>query len=499
MFRQIWRGLALTLFVLLGIAGSARAQAPDASKVQDWKSKTKALRARWEPLLVETRIPGLAVAIVAGDEVILLEAFGKRDVQKNLPADTDTLFYIASSTKSFVAMAITLLAEEGKLDLDAPVKKYLPRFQLADVKATETITLRDLLSHRAGLNHGAISFAEAYSGQIDEEKFYRLLATATPRNAFAYSNLHFTLLGRVIQAVTGKHWRDFVGERILKPAGMKRTVCSGRALWGDGNAATFTDPRDWNRPILAHKTNRTMHAAGGMAASAADLATWLRLNMNAGKLSSKQVIPAAVVKKMQERQIENKSNFGPFERTGYGLGWYTSTYKGRANIHHFGGYEGARAHVSFMPEAGLGVAVVMNTQGAMPEIIAADIYDQLLGLGAPDMIEMARQRLAQDQARAQQRPQLTGPNPAEPGGLTLAVRYAGEYQNPDWGTVSVRVDNGRMTMKIGDLDTQLFSTGENKMKIRHTDISDAEFTVANGRATALIVKIENTPVEFRRK
>ena len=498
MFRQIWRGLAPAVLMLVAIAGNAHAQGVDATKVQEWKSKAKSLRARWEPLLAETRTPGLAVAVVAGDEVILLEAFGKRDVQKNLPADTNTLFYIASSTKSFVAMAITLLAEEGKLNLDAPVKKYLPRFQLADAKATEAITLRDLLSHRPGLNHPAISFAEAYSGQIDEEKFYRLLATATPRNTFSYSNLHFTLLGRVIQAVTGKHWREFVEQRILKPAGMKRTVCSGRALWSDSNAATFTDPRNWNQPILAHKTDRTMHAAGGMAASAADLATWLRLNMNGGKVGGKQVIPATVVKKMQEQQIENRSNFGPFERTGYGLGWYTSVYKGRANIHHFGGYEGARAHVSFMPEAGLGVVVVMNTQGAMPEIIAADIYDKLLGLGAPDMVEMARQRFAQDEARAQQRPQLTGPNPAD-GGLTLAVRYAGEYAHPDWGTVTVRVDNGRMTMKIGDLDTELFSTGENKLKVRHTGTSDAEFTVSGGQATALIMQIDNSPVEFRRK
>ena len=167
------------------------------------RAKLADLIPTWEKTLQDLGVPGLAISVVRGDEVLLARGFGQRDVENDLPADADTLYYIASSTKSFVALAAQILAEEGRIDLDAPVARYLTRFRLATEEATAAVTVRDLLSHSQGLSRAAITQAEAYTGLFDDDFYYRLLAEVEPSGAFDYTNLHFTLLGRLIEAVSG--------------------------------------------------------------------------------------------------------------------------------------------------------------------------------------------------------------------------------------------------------------------------------------------------------
>ena len=157
------------------------------------------------------------MAVVRGDEVVLLLGLGTRDADKKLPVTVDSPFYIASSTKSFTAMAVAILADEGKIDLDAPVKRYLPRFTLANEAVAEKMTVRDLLAHRLGIDSGPISTNEAYTGLITEDRYYRLLKRVTPKSEFRYSNLNFTLAGRVIEAASGQSWKQFIAQRILRP------------------------------------------------------------------------------------------------------------------------------------------------------------------------------------------------------------------------------------------------------------------------------------------
>ncbi len=152
------------------------------------------LRERWLEAMKDLDVPGMAVVIVRGDEVIYTETFGERDPEKHVPVTPDTIFYIASCTKSFMAMAVMTLVEEGKLDLDAPVKKYLPKFEVADATLTETLTVRDLLSHAKGLDSQPIVTLDAFTGEITEERFYRWLKEAKATGSFDYTNLHYTLL-----------------------------------------------------------------------------------------------------------------------------------------------------------------------------------------------------------------------------------------------------------------------------------------------------------------
>src|SRR5262245_34013978 len=150
------------------------------------------LESRWRDAMQALDVPDFAIVVVQGDDVILLDAFGNSDPEKSRAATPDTMYYIASCTKVYLATALQLLAEEGKLGLNDPVKKHLPRFTLADPAQVGTITLRDLLCHRPGLNDGQIVFADAYSGQITEDFYYKRLAFVKPAGEVRYSNLHFT-------------------------------------------------------------------------------------------------------------------------------------------------------------------------------------------------------------------------------------------------------------------------------------------------------------------
>ena len=196
---KILRTCLVALIVTPVLAGPGPAADSVAASADPDGAKLAELIPVWEEALADLRVPGLAIAVVRGNEVLLARAFGQRDVESDRPANADTMYYIASSTKSFVALAVQILAEEGRVDLDAPVARYLPRFRLASEEATAAITVRDLLSHRQGLRHNAITQAEAYTGLFDEDLYYRLLAEVEPGGAFDYTNLHFTLLGRLIQ------------------------------------------------------------------------------------------------------------------------------------------------------------------------------------------------------------------------------------------------------------------------------------------------------------
>jgi CubicO group peptidase (beta-lactamase class C family) len=156
----------------------------------------RGLRERWTEAMRALRVPGLAVVVVRGDEVTHLDALGVRDPAGPKPVTPDTYFYIASCTKPYVAAAAVRLAEAGKLDLDAPVQRYLPRFQLADADAAQKLTVRDLLTHRPGLNTFPVVFLDAFTGEITEDRYYHFLKLARPGGQVAYSNIHFTLAGR---------------------------------------------------------------------------------------------------------------------------------------------------------------------------------------------------------------------------------------------------------------------------------------------------------------
>ncbi len=422
---------------------------------------------RWEGLVDQLGVPGFTVAIVKDGELYTLDAFGTRNVAGD-PATPDTMYYIASTTKTYTGLAICQLAERGKLDLDAPVRTYLPQFDLSDKDLASRITIRDLLCHRYGLSSGPIVTRDAYTGQITDEDFFRLLPSAEIAGEVSYSNLHFTILGRVIKAVSGKSWKDYLRAEVCMPAGMDRTTAYASKMYSDANHAEPMIEFDgvWQRAPQV-KTDRVMHAAGGMGTTARDAADWIRIFLNGGVASNgTRIVSEATVNEMltmQETFAETNGSIRAMD--GFGLAWQGGTYRSLTPyFQHGGGYIGTAALICFLPEKDFGVVVLSNAAGsghAVTTIVSIDVLDRIME------VEEARDLLPPyAQQAGRMRAQLKGfdasrLNPASGDALSLpAPKYVGTYSHPDWGTVEFKLEKGKLIGHHGDLVMHL-AAGDN--------------------------------------
>lgn len=307
-------------------------------------------------------VPGLAVAVVQDSAVVYLRGFGYRDVEAKLPVTPQTTFYIASSTKSFTGLLAALLAYEGKLDLDAPMSLYLPEARLPAPLSPDAVTVRELLTHTFGFENEPIVTRTAYTGQYTPELLVRLLEHSTPNEfgkAFSYSNLGYVLTSLIIDRLENRSWKDILSQKVLQPLGMKHTTSYVSKATEWPLAVPYFRRVERERLPFAKKDN-TMHAAGGLLSTAEDLANWLLVNINNGRLEGRQVFPAAVMHRVHRQQTSLDQQFYRFHRFGYGVGWYLADYEGDTLYHHFGSFSGFRAHISFMPASRIGVAVLMN-------------------------------------------------------------------------------------------------------------------------------------------
>jgi CubicO group peptidase (beta-lactamase class C family) len=410
--------------------------------------------------------PGLAIAVVRGDQIIFLQGFGYRDVKAKLPVTPQTQFYIASTTKSFTATAAKLLADEGKIDLDAPLKKYFPDLALKAPLSTEQISVRDLLTHRSGINNEAINFRTAYTGQYDANVVLDLLSNYSKPIGpeFRYSNIGYIVASYVMEKATGETWQQVVERKVLKPLGLKNTNSLASKAKASGDFALPYLAENGRFTELPYKEDNTMHAAGGMASSAEDLAKWVIVNMNGGKLEGKQIIPATSLEEILSPQINQKRKFYKFERYAYSLGWNIGTYNNDKFIHCFGEFPGFRPHVSFMPEHNIGVVVLANESEEsflLPDLIACDIYDYLiykkpLRTDANPKIEEYLASLTKQREEKAKRARGRGETKGKEANPTLALKaYTGVYENPEWGKIVIAQDADALSFKFGNVSSSL--------------------------------------------
>ena len=420
---------------------------------------------------------------------------------------SDSIFYIASCTKTFVAAAIVLLISEGKIELDAPVKRYLPRFKLANHGDTESITVRDLLAHAKGIDSGPIVWLDAYTGEITEDRYYRWLRGVTPTGTHAYTNVHYTLLGRVVEAVTSQSWKDYLDERIFIPTGMTRSTCYASKMYGQDDAG-IPSVRDGDGYTAAtvRKTDQTMHAAGGMGASVKDLARWIRLNLNGGMIDDVRILPEKWMAEMHKMQHEGSQSLPRWThrtRDGHGFAWNIGTYRGNLILEHGGGYVGTAASISFMPEKNIGVAVVANADGATGHFVMMDIYDRLLGITDKELLPRFKGYIEQRLVRTERAAKFRKPNPVEGDGLSLAPSaYVGDFANEDWGTIHVRLVRDRLVGKQGSLTLDFSTTGRDEFQMSYGtgDPDKGRFELQEGRVvTAIVMQLEGSAYRFERE
>lgn len=405
--------------------------------------------------------PGLALAVVDEGGLVHAAGFGVADVATGAAVTPDTRFYVASATKSFTALSLAAMARRGEVDLDAPLADWAPPSGVPGEIAAR-ITLTDLLSHRSGVDNDPIAFRLAYSGDWTPEVLWRLTAETSPRDTpygqFVYANAGYNLATVLSEGRWGRDWRELVEAEVLTPLGMTATtarVDEARASGAVLAAGHFGRMPGQPERSPLQKTDATMQSAGGLISTARDMALWLEAQINDGRIGGRQVFPAGLVASTHASRVAQDTTFGPYVRTGYGLGWQVGRYGDDVLIHHFGNFSGSRAHVSFMPERRLGVAVMVNEDafaGDLADVVANYAYDWFARLPDIDAVYDAKLDaliLERDRRRAG----IAGAVEARakrPRTLSLAnAAYVGDYVNPAYGTLMIREAGDRLSVAIG--------------------------------------------------
>ncbi|MFC1893369.1 serine hydrolase domain-containing protein [Chloroflexota bacterium] len=324
-------------------------------------------------------VPGMAIAVVKDDEVVLTHGFGVTNVDTETPVTPDTIFAIGSSTKAFTSTLVGMLVDEGKMDWDDPVIKYLPYFQMdinSDNESDEP-TLRDVLSHRTGFTRMGLLFA---SGQIPIEEVLIDATKAQPyvpfREKFYYSNVMYISAGVAAGKVDGTDWDTMVTERIFEPLDMNITTTSVSQAEGDSRLASGYL---WDKDLQAYEDKPMRNVdnigpAGAINSNVLDMAQWLRLQLGHGEYEGRRLIS-------EENLIETwTKQINIVESVGYGMGWMIREWEGQPVIEHGGNVDGFSAQVAMLPESNLGFVLLTNahTSPLPPQAINL-VWNTLLG------------------------------------------------------------------------------------------------------------------------
>lgn len=455
----------------------------------------------------EYGVTGFAVAAIQGGKTVLLDAVGDADPFSGRKANVDTRYYIASITKTMTAAAIVRLSEEGKLDLDAPVRKYLPHFDLADHEYAKKITVRDLLCHRPGISEGDVVLLDAYTGGVTEDRYYRILKGTEAGKKVDYSNVHFTLLGRVIEAVSGQKWQDYLAERLFLPMGMTRTTARISAVHDDPNFAVPLLPGATGpEPAPSMKTDRTMHAAGGILSTPRDMARWMAMHLSGGQLDGRRILSEASVRAGFETHSTTPVNGAIRKMSGYGHAWEVGEYRDSGRFAaHGGGYVGYMAYVGMLPEKGTGVAVFVNTDltgSGFGTLVAVELLDRMLGYSFDEVLSKNYSNTTAQLKKIIAGRKPIAPNPAVAGLLSREPRaYVGRYWNALYGNLDIRLSGGLLDAQWDDLPMSLKSTELDAFSAHPNGLDPMEgrFVVGGRRVTSVEMRRGTKVIRFVRR
>jgi CubicO group peptidase (beta-lactamase class C family) len=409
-----------------------------------------------EAAMRDWEVPGLALAIIRNDSVIVARGYGVTQLGGSSAVDEHTLFAIASTTKAMTVAAIGMLVDDGRLTWDDPVTRHLPWLQLRDPYVTRDLTVRDLLTHRSGLSRNDELWISAPFDRGEVLRRARHLEQASGfRAEYGYNNIMYITAGELVGAVAGMSWDDFLEQRLFAPLGMRRSTSRAAVVEARDNVAVSHLRVDGRVTAVPRRDYDNIGGAGAVFSSAWETAQWLRLHLNGGEHDGRQLLSPGVIAEMHAPQVVMRSDsvsrrmFPATHFQAYGLGWRMHDYHGHKVVHHSGSINWTRTHVAFVPDAGIGVVAIANLSTSnLQQALVYRVIDELLGLPARDWsaeyLELARRSDARsaEQARATEAARVRGTRPSlEP------QRYAGTYESALHGEIRLAWEDGRLVAR----------------------------------------------------
>jgi CubicO group peptidase (beta-lactamase class C family) len=416
---------------------------------EEWKNVMKietineeqALKRMIEETALKFSLPSLSVSVLHGGEEQHV-AVGSADLERNIPATADSIYCIASSTKSFTSASIGALASDGLVDIDKPVREYLPWFRMEDDYLQSHLTLRDALSHRSGLPRHELSWYNTPERSTRQlvEALAHLPVAFPPRYRMCYQNHMYILATSVIEEVSGLSWREYVQSKFLRPLAMDSSYVYGDMIDdSDARKCRGYEPIGNETRLMDYRYGKALGGAGTIYSSTRDMLRWLEFHL----YGNEDILPADILEDIHTPQtVVRKGDMGPIyfpemDLTSYGLAWFIESYRGHRLLHHGGTVDGFKSMQLFVPGSGIAVSALANLNNTQAVIaVAYKIVDFLLGLEPIDWDS----RFAD--AFAGMMEQVETIVDEKVGEVKQTVwreseRYTGVYENPAYGRVSL--------------------------------------------------------------
>lgn len=409
-------------------------------------------------LLEAARIPGAAIAVVIGGETIYAKGFGCRDLKSRKPMTPRTLYPIASTSKAFNTTLVQLLVEEGLVDWDAPVQRYLPNFRLKDAAVSPRVKVRDLVTMRTGLpRHDWVWMGDDKITRPEfVERLAHLDASADFRERFQYNNLTSTLAGHIAEVVTGESWEELIRKRILQPLGMRHTNFK---LPTSGNYSSSYHENARRKLLRSERlpAESTAPSGGSIHSNVTDMARWVALNLGDGRVNGRRLLSAKGLAELHAPQmvIGPKPLAGLPNDGSYSLGWLVDTYNGHRRVSHGGYLHDVTSSVVLFPKLGIGMVAFSNFgANVLSETINNYAFDAIMGLKPvqtfAEKLAIYEQRVKDNRERLAKVVRTPDTKPS----MSLDA-YAGTYRHPGYGEVKVSKRGRKLVLQRATLRVPL--------------------------------------------
>ncbi|SET17720.1 serine hydrolase [Thalassotalea agarivorans] len=417
-----------------------------------------------EKAMATFNIPGVAIAIVKDDKIVVSKGYGVVEKGSKKAVTSDTIFGVASNTKAMTAALLANLVDQGKIKWSTPVIDILPEFQLYDPYVTREFQIIDLLQHNSGLGLGQgdlmIWPATSHDSRYVLSKLKYLQPKSSFRSAFAYNNLMFVTAGEVIARVSNKPWQEVIKEKIFEPLAMNSTYARYSDIdTANQQVASAHVPLNGELHVVGGNFLEDFEAAGAVGSTVTDMSQWIRLALNRGSLNGYQLFSETQSHKMWTQANPLAVSNTATERDGtqfnsYGLGWFIGDYQGYKLAHHSGGILGMVSKVVLVPEQNLGLVVLTNQQsGAAFNAIYREILEQYLALEDKDWVSYfaKRDKQGRDKEKARLAKVFHEKNQQSKPSLPLS-KYAQLYQDQWYGDVEIVESKGSLEMRFKHTD-----------------------------------------------
>ena len=422
---------------------------------------------RVEQLRQKYGAPGVTIAIVENGQPTLAQGWGVRQIGTQSAVNADTIFATGSTGKAFTVAALARLVDQGKIEWDDKVIDHMPDFRMWDPWVTREMTIRDLLVHRSGLGLGAgdlLFLPKSDLSRAETVKRLRHIKPATSfRSGYAYDNVLYMVAGQLIEEVSGQTWEEFVKTRIFRPAGMVNSTASSADRLATANRAR--PHARLNGAIrglgdqvpldeVASDLGSNAAPAGGLSISANDMTKWLQLQLARGALPNGRLFSEAQSAQMWQPVVLTPNSPLPADLkpvqpmfSTYALGWTVQDYRGAKLVWHGGAVLGSLAAVALLPEQGVGLYIAANSEeGEVVRGLMYELLDHYLGLPQTGWSEKLGAFKAARAAKAVEAIQAPGKRPAKSSPSLPLARYAGRYNDPWYGTITISEDRGNLTV-----------------------------------------------------